>query len=138
MFNERLLERIHNLEKSPGVRVERSNSKLINSIINHLQRMLNTHQGNVSIAEDYGIPDITNTPGESFGEMTRNIEKNLQQVIIKYEPRLTNVHLTLTSDKDDVLSVRFKLEALLLKDKTTPVVLETVISSEGNVRVLNQ
>jgi type VI secretion system protein len=138
MFDERLLERIHNLEKSPGVRVERSYSILINSIVNHLQRMLNTHQGNVSISEDYGIPDITNTPGESFGEMARNIEKNLQQLIIKYEPRLTDVHLTLTSDKDDVLSVKFKLEAILLKDKTTPVVLETVISSEGNVRVLNQ
>jgi type VI secretion system protein len=138
MFDERLLERIHNLEKTSGNRVERSYSKLINSIINHLQRMLNTHQGNVLISEDYGIPDITNAPGESFGEMTRNIERNLQQVIIKYEPRLSDVRLTLTSEKDDVLSVRFKLEAILSKDKTTPIVLETVISSEGNVRILNQ
>jgi type VI secretion system protein len=135
MFDERLLERIYNLENTPGTRVERSYSRLTNSIIRHLQRMLNTHQGSVPIAEDYGIPDITNAPGESFGEMTRNIERNLQQVIMKYEPRLTNIRLSLTSDKDDVLNVRFKLEAILAMDKTTPVVFETVISSDGKVTI---
>lgn len=135
MNDERLLERLRSMEDSPGARVERSHARLVNSVVNHLQRLLNTHQGSALIADDYGIPDITNSPGESFLETTKRIERTLQTVIMKYEPRLTNVRLTLLSDKDDVFSFRFKMEAVLMVDLTTPVVFETVVSSEGKVDV---
>jgi len=97
--------------------------------------MLNTHQGSVPIADDYGIPDITNAPGESFLETTKRIEKTLQQVIMKYEPRLTGIRLSLMSDSADVLALRFKMEAVLMEDRSTPVVFETVVSSDGKVNV---
>ncbi len=135
MQDERLLERLQTVERTPDSRIERSYPRLVDSIMNHLQRMLNTHQGSVPIADDYGIPDITNAPGESFLETTKRIERTLQQVIMKYEPRLTGVKLGLISDSADVLSLRFKMEALLLEDRATPVVFETVVSSDGKVNV---
>ena len=135
MFDERLLERIRNLESNPDTRVERSLTRKINSIINHLQNLLNTHQGNVLIADDYGIPDITNSHGEGITELTRRIENTLQQTILKYEPRLKNVRVELLSEKEDVLNMRFKLEAVLVHDNTTPVILETVVSADGKVDI---
>ncbi len=117
------------MERSPDSRTERNFSRLVDSIIHHLQRMLNTHQGSVPIADDYGIPDITNAPGEGFLETTRRIELTLQQVIMKYEPRLTGIKMSLISDSADVLALRFKMEAVLMEDRATPVVFETVVSS---------
>ena len=138
MFDERLLERIQHLESNPDARVNRDIARKVRSIMNHLQSLLNTHQGSVLIAEDYGIPDIINVHGESLTEMTRRIENTLQDVIMKYEPRLTGVRVSLLSQEDEVLSLRFKLEAVLIEDNSIPVVLETVISSEGKVNVSHQ
>ena len=135
MPDERLLERIQRIETNPDERVERDLTRKINSIISHLQRMLNTRQGSVPIGDDYGIPDITSSHGEGLTEMTQRIERTLQQAITKYEPRLEKVRVKLLSQKDDVLSLRFKLEAVLTTENATPVVLETVVSSEGKVNV---
>ena len=135
MPDERLLERIGILESNPDFRVERDVSREVQSIINHLQRILNTRQGCVLIADDYGIPDITNSPGENFTETTKRIEVIIHDVIMKYEPRLTGVIVEFFSEKDDVLTLRFKLKAILVQDKKTPVTFETVVSSEGRVNV---
>ncbi len=135
MFDERLLERIRNLESNPDIRVERSLSRKVNSIISHLQNLLNTHQGSVLIADDYGIPDITNSHGEGITELTQRIENTLRQTILKYEPRLNKVQVKLLSENDDVLNMRFKLEAVLVDDNTTPVILETVVTSGGKVDI---
>ena len=132
-----MLERLSRMEEAPDDRIERNINRLVKSVIGHLQRLLNTHQGSVPIADDYGVPDITNAPGESFDDTTRRIEKTIQQVIMKYEPRLTNVHLNLISDKNDVLNLRFKMEAVLVQDHTTSVVFETVVNSDGKVSITN-
>ena len=137
MQEERLLERLQNTEKNPGSRIENDLPRKVNSIMAHLQSLLNTHQGSVPIADDYGIPDITNTQGESVTEMTRRIELTLQGVINKYEPRLDKVKVMLISEKDEVLSLRFKLEAVLVTENSTPVVLETVVSTGGKVNVIS-
>jgi len=135
MNDERLLERIRNLESNPDTRVERSLTRKINSVISHLQNLLNTHQGSVLIADDYGIPDITNSHGEGITELTQRIENTLRQTILKYEPRLKKVQVKLLSENDDVLNMRFKLEAVLIDDNTTPVILETVVTSGGKVDI---
>ena len=135
MPDERLLERIRILESNPETRTERSLSRKINSIISHMQNLLNTHQGSVLIADDYGIPDITNSHGEGITDLTRRIERTLQETILKYEPRLKNVRAKLLSEKEDVLNLRFKLEAMLVDENSTPVILETVVSAGGKVQI---
>ena len=135
MSDESLLERIKNLEENPEARVQQSLSRKVTSIIRHLQAMLNTRQGSVLIADDYGIPDITNIQGEGITELSQRIETTLQEAIIKYEPRLSSVRAKMLSGETDVLSMRFKLEAVLVSDNTTPVILETVITSDGKVSI---
>lgn len=137
MFEERLLERIGNLE----VPVEDDGdlqplvSRAVASVVRHLQKMLNTRQGNVSIAEDYGMPDFTNYPNESISDTCHRMTAILKAFVEKYEPRLGNVHISFEPGENSALSLRFKLEGVLVREDKTPVMLESVFDSSGKVVV---
>lgn len=135
MFKERLLERIKNLEEHSGQVISSNASREISSISLHLQKLLNTHQGGVLIADDYGVPDLTNLPGEGITDAGRRIERIITNVIRKYEPRLSNIRIIMESRENDLLTLRFKLEATLAQDKSIPVVFETVVRSDGKVDI---
>lgn len=136
MAEERLLERIARMISKDKDDLQTDVEREINSIIKHLQRMLNTRQGSVPIAMDYGIPDFTNFPGETLSETGRKMERIIRGTLLKYEPRLQNISITFDNHPDDVLALRFKLDALLLSDERVPVVFETVLSSSGKCNVL--
>ncbi|OPX98810.1 MAG: Gene 25-like lysozyme [Syntrophorhabdus sp. PtaB.Bin047] len=137
MYEERLTQRIRNLERRNGRKGTGDVAQVVNSIINHLQRVLNTRQGSVPIAEDYGMPDFTNYQGLGLTEEAKDIADIIKNMILKYEPRLGGAQVTYEPDKDDLLSLRFKLqtEIVHVRDERIVVELETVISSEGKVRV---
>jgi len=135
MAEERLLERIARLESKDTRGNLTSVEREINSIISHLQRMMNTRQGSVPIAMDYGIPDFTNFPGETLSKTGQKMEKIIRESILKYEPRLHNVKISFDIQPDDVLALRFKLDAILASDKNVPVVVETIFSSSGRVNI---
>ncbi len=137
MYEERLTQRIRNLERKGNDKGPGDLSYIVNSIINHLQRVLNTRQGSVPIADDYGMPDFTNYQGLGIAEEAKDIADVIKNMILKYEPRLSGAQVTYEPDKDDLLSLRFKLqtEIVNVQDERVVVELETVISSEGKVRV---
>ncbi len=78
MLQERLLERIANLEKDDDKSVSAPATSQINSIIAHLGKLLNTRQGSVSIAPDYGVPDMTNIPDDNILEIRQHIEEIIE------------------------------------------------------------
>jgi type VI secretion system protein len=137
MFEERLTERIRGLGKGVERSSEKDPTRVISSVINHLQRLLNTRQGSVPIADDYGMPDFTSYLGENLNDQSQKISEMIRNMILKYEPRLNNVHVVFTPDKDEVLSLRFKLQAEIvnIRDEKVALELETVISSDGKIRV---
>ncbi len=137
MFEERLLERIGNLEAPSDDKTATVVTKAIGSVIRHLQKMLNTRQGNVSIAEDYGMPDFTNYPGESLADACHHMSGIIKQFVEKYEPRLDNVHISFEPAENNVLCLCFKLEGVLVRENNVPVMLETVVDSSGKVVVNN-
>lgn len=110
-------------------------SREVESVIGYLQRLLNTRQGSSPIEDDFGIPDFTNVPGETISDTARDMERTIRQVIQKFEPRLANVRVTFVPQKDELMSLRFKIEASLGREKGVPVAFETVVSSEGRVKV---
>lgn len=137
MYEERLTQRIRNLERKDADASADEFSYIVNSIINHLQRLLNTRQGSVDICEDYGMPDFTNYQALGITEEAKGIADAIQNMILKYEPRLGSAQVTYEPDKDDPLSLRFKLQTQILNVRNQNVIveLETIISSEGKVRV---
>jgi type VI secretion system protein len=137
MVEEALLERIRNLERKAVVRGSRDIFVGVRSVMSHLRKLLNTRQGSVPIADDYGMPDLTNFPGEDLPAAADELQEIIQNVIQKYEPRLGRVKVFFDPKPGEVSELRFKLEWTISQDRSSviPVVLETVISADGIVRI---
>ncbi len=137
MLRERLLERITRLEKKEKGNREKQPAAAdeTRSILQHLSRLLNTRQGSVSTLPDYGVPDMTNVPGDSVQEIRQNVEQLLQKIVQKYEPRLAKIQMTMNQSERDPFALRFRIEAVLAEQEDTPVTFETVVSTDGHIGV---
>ncbi len=137
MREHRLLDRIRLVDKNPQRRISEEPAQMIRSIQEHLQRILNTRQGNAPIAEDFGVPDFTNFMG-SFSDSQRSMERQVRQTIQKYEPRLEGVRVGFFPREDDPLTISFQITArLVLKNHKDPVSFESQVDSSGHVRIKN-
>jgi type VI secretion system protein len=135
MREERLLDRLRTWKEAPERRAGEDPGRTVDSIIRHLSRILNTKRGNVPIAEDYGIPDLTDFVSlhlESIGE----IERSLRQVIQRYEPRLKVSRVSFVPQEDEALSLRFEIIAsLATSQEKIPVHFETIVDGNGKVSI---
>jgi len=133
MGKDRLLERIRAQKKDPRIRRKEGPKEVIDSVLQHLQRILNTRQGSVPIAKDFGIPDLTELH-LGYPDSLRLFERAIRQTIQKFEPRLTGLRVRFVPDEEDPLSLRFqilgKLQAEGYKD---PVRFESTVGSDGKV-----
>lgn len=134
MREERLLERLRSIEKSPQRRTASNPNRLVDSIMRHLSRILNTRQESAPTVPDLGVPDFTNLPGDSDTESVQEIERAIRRVIRKYEPRLVQPRIEYIARDDLAVSLRFKISAVLAGDRT-PVVFNTAVSDSGRVVV---
>jgi len=134
MQEQRLTERIRSQEREPMRRGGESRNRCIDSILGHLQRILNTRQGNVLIAEDYGVPDFLNFL-QSFPDSVHHIEASIRTAINSYEPRLAGTSVTFIPREDDDLTLRFQIIANLALEGDRQVLLETVVDTDGRVCV---
>lgn len=134
MREERLLERVRAWKKEPWRRGKEEPRRIIDSILRHLRRILNTKQGNVLIADDYGVPDFSDLLN-ALPDSIRDIEKNIRAAIQKYEPRLAGVRVNFIPQEDDPLSLRFQITARLAMDAKTQVFIETIVDADGQVEI---
>jgi type VI secretion system protein len=135
MREQRLLERIGAWQAHPERRAREDPQRTIDSVMAHLQRMLNTWQGNVPIGEDYGVPDFTNLVQIS-ADNVREFERSLKHTIQKYEPRLTAIRVRFVPSEENVLSLRFQITGRLAgKGTRESVQFESVVSADGKFSV---
>ena len=135
MREERLTERIRSWNKAPDRRGGPDPKRMINSVIRHLERILNTRRGSAQIADDYGVPDFSDFRS-GFPEGIRDLERTIRNTILTYEPRLKAVRVKFIPQDENMLAVSFKIVArLILDDKKDPVVFESVIDSDGKVTI---
>lgn len=134
MREERLLERISTWKKEPFRRGKEEPRRVVDSVLRHLRRILNTKQGNVLIAEDYGVPDFSDFLN-ALPDSIRDIEKNIRTAIQKYEPRLSGVRVNFIPQEEDPLSLRFQITARLAMDAKTQVFIETIVDADGQVEI---
>jgi len=135
MAESRLLERLSRYERDFDSGITYHSSGEVQSIVNHLRRLLNTRVGSASIGDDYGIPDLTNVIGSEYSQTVAELQQKIQKAIAKYEPRLKNVRIAIELDQDDVLSLRFRAEGQVVGGDNLPIVFETVISTDGKINI---
>jgi len=136
---KRLLERIVSLQAEVGRSRLTQAETLIQSIREHLQRILNTRQGSVPIDAEFGVPDFTNLAGSfATGETTQIID-NMTRMIARYEPRLKSPRIQVAEGAQEVLSLSFTLDGLVsIDDRDIPIHLATRVSSDGRVSLAMQ
>ncbi len=134
MREERLLERIRTWERDPARRGVEDPQRVSDSVLAHLQRILNTRQGNVPIADDYGVPEFMEYIHHG-AEAFREFERILRTTIQKYEPRLKGVRVSFVPQEDDRLNLQFQVVAKLSSDPRIQVQFETTIDSDGKIRL---
>ena len=134
MHERRLLERIRHFAHDQGRSNELDSTVLMASVLAHLRRLLNTKQGSVPIAEDYGLAELTEMPGAFSPDNLADIEDKVTRVIAKYEPRLTNIRVRFARKQDDSLALRFEIGGQInVEDRDLPVLLESVVEPSGKI-----
>jgi type VI secretion system protein len=135
MREQRLLERIRAWQEAPLKRTREDPKQIIDSVLGHLQRILNTRQGSVPIAEDFGLPDLTELH-QDYPDSLIWFERAIRQTIQKYEPRLKAVRVKFVPYDDDPLSLRFQIVGkLVTEDYKNPVHFESVVGSDGKISI---
>ncbi len=135
MREQRLLERIRLWEKEPDRRSREDTGRIIDSVLMHLQRILNTKIGSVQIAEDFGLPDFTDLI-DNYPESIRDLERSIRKMVLKYEPRLSSVKVVFIPQEEAKLSLDFQITAELeTEDEKVPVMFESQMESSGKMKV---
>jgi type VI secretion system protein len=123
--NRGLLSRLGTGARRPDV---------VTSVVEHLQAMLNTKQGESLTVPDYGLIDFTDVV-HSMPEAIGTIQQCIRATILKYEPRLRNVAVRFIPDSDDPLQLRFEVVARLADSKRSVVRLRTNMNPGGQFLV---
>ena len=135
MREQRLLERLQSFEKEPERRSRKDSGRIIDSVLSHLQRVLNTKTGGVQIAEDFGLPDFTDIV-YNYPEAVRGLERMIQTMIRKYEPRLRSVQIRFIPRDEERLSLDFQITAEINEENEhIPVLFESQMELNGRVKV---
>src|SRR5687768_14487239 len=133
MREERLLERLRRWEAEPLSRKREDAQRTIDSVVRHLQRLLNTHQGSVEIAADYGVPAFMHFM-QGGPKAAVSVEAAIRDVIEKYEPRLTGVRVRYVALEEGMPTLRFQVQARLQRHDQG-VLLETIVAPDGKIQV---
>lgn len=134
MARLRFLERLRHARQQGDERNTVETADIIQSVTNHLSRILNTRQGNTVLDQDFGMPDFS-ALGASFStsEIPR-IERELSAFISRCEPRLRQVHVHYAPDPHQPLQLAFFLDAeLALDDETVRIHWTTLVEPSGRV-----
>lgn len=81
------------------------------SVLDNLQRILNSRAGTLAHLPDYGLPDMTQIlqgmPGTSH-----ELKTTLAAVLLKYEPRIQDIHVVML-EQTQPGELRYAIEAEL-------------------------
>lgn len=133
----RLFEKIQALESnSPQMGVVQVED-VIDSIRHHLSLILNTRKGSSLIDDDFGVPDFTNLVGGLEGESTTMIERSMDTMIKRYEPRLMESRVELMPGDGEILSIKFSISGYVKNSgRDTAVRLNGSVNAAGKITIL--
>ena len=108
---------------------------LMDSVRDHLGRLLNARHGMSEAMPDYGLPAMTDLTIGS-GDYVQRVQEAVRVAIEKYEPRLRRVRVTRADDEDSAHRLVFHVDAVLMSQTGEHrVCYETQVASSGRFDV---
>lgn len=108
--------------------------QLIKSVLDNIQRILNSRQGSLKHLPDYGIPDL-GTIYRHLPASANQLKLEMERTLLLYEPRLTNLHIHLLPSPDDML-LYYQLDFSI--KQIGMVTVDTCFFPDGLVKVRKQ
>jgi type VI secretion system protein len=131
----RLLERVRAAAGGAKPGGAKSDS-LLASLQNHLALILNTRQGSSESAPDYGMPDFVSLMGRGDLDAIRDLTRVLNEVIRKYEPRISDPKVTYLAGREEPGVLEFSLSGSVeIESRRQEIVFQTSINPGGTVNV---
>lgn len=135
MESQRLLDRVRNWKEKPVMSGRKDYGRKVESVVQHLQKLLNSKQGTTLMDEFYGMPDFTDLT-VMFPDSVREIESTISKTIERYEPRLSEVKVSFILQNELSLSLFFQIKAIMkTEDDEMNIFLESSISSDGKMKI---
>ncbi|OSI16016.1 type VI secretion system baseplate subunit TssE [Neisseria dumasiana] len=106
--------------------------QLVKSVLDNMQRILNTRSGALKHIPDYGIPDLSMVY-KNLPSSAKDLRSHMYATLLKYEPRLTGLDIKLTESKDNLMILCYQLECRI--EKVGSVMIDTYFMPEGVVNV---
>ncbi len=129
-----LLERLADPDPSARRTIRKDTQSLVESVMRHLQRMLNTRQGHVPIQPEYGMPDITDC-AEGSPEAVDRVRRAIRSSLEMFEPRLRRIRITHLPAGDD-LNLHFGITGqIVTENEQISVHFSTTVSPSGNAAI---
>ncbi len=129
-----LLERLANPDPEGQRTIREDPRRLVESVMRHLQKMLNTRQGQALTQPEYGMPDITDC-AEAAPEALDRVRRAIKNSIESFEPRLRRVkitHLPLAGD----LNLHFGISGQIVTESAQIAVhFNTTVTPSGNAMI---
>lgn len=134
--NITLLERLSRAAREGGTRtVKEDRGAVMRSVLLNLQRILNSREGAAAAQPELGIP----SPHELMRGYPATTEVALRAVklcIQRFEPRLTNVVVTIDKSEEQRMAIGFTVSAQLAGgDRRDPISFHTSITPDGRMRL---
>ncbi|MBL9039466.1 MAG: type VI secretion system baseplate subunit TssE [Archangium sp.] len=108
-------------------------SDVVESVLKHLQSLLNMRTGSAATVPGMGVPDFTDLVHD-FPGSSMTLTQAIRATILAYEPRLKNVMVRHVPD-DTPLVVRFEVSAQLVNEKNTTIKFRTEFAPGGRINV---
>ena len=106
---------------------------IVDSVHEHLSKLLNTRQGSVPALPDYGLPDF-NDIAKRFPDSITELRREIQRCIRQYEPRLDNVEIEYVRDELSLLDMKYEIRAdVRVGTGKSKIYFETTMHSSGQV-----
>jgi type VI secretion system protein len=129
-----LLERLARPDPVEQRTISEDRHRIVESLMRHLQKLLNTRQGQALIQPEYGLPDITDCV-EGATEALDRVRKAIKSSIEMFEPRLQRVRITHVPIGHD-LNLHFGISGQIVVDRERiPINFSTTVTPAGNALI---
>ncbi len=89
-----------------------ASSRRLRSVVDHIQRLLETRKGSLVHRPDLGMPDIGDLYRRLPGS-AQEIQTELEQLLRRHEPRLDNVRVQFQEFDPAHARIRFRISGML-------------------------
>lgn len=131
-----LFDRILNPGEDDRYTAAQRREAAIESVVAHLTLLLNARQGNCETLPDYGMPEMEGK-NEAAVSLRREMETEIRNTILRYEPRLARVRVRMDLADEDSLVPRFIVTGELNETEGggAKVSFVTILDQSGQIRV---